>query len=54
MKLTNILGALIVLAAPSMQQDSGSYTVSGLGARKQQIRSAGGTVLDLALAMMET
>lgn len=32
----------------------GQYTVSGLGARKQQIRSSGGTTRDLAIAMMET
>ena len=32
----------------------GQYTVSGLGARKQQIQSAGGTTKDLAIAMMET
>jgi len=32
----------------------GQYTVSGLGARKQQIRSTGGTTRDLAIAMMET
>ena len=32
----------------------GQYTVSGLGARKQQIRSSGGTTEDLAIAMMET
>lgn len=32
----------------------GEYTVSGLGARKQEITSAGGTTRDLAIAMMET
>jgi hypothetical protein len=32
----------------------GQYTVSGLGARKQQIRNTGGTTRDLAIAMMET
>jgi hypothetical protein len=32
----------------------GSYSVSGLGSRKQQVRSAGGNVLDLATAMLET
>ncbi|KFY86580.1 hypothetical protein V498_07457 [Pseudogymnoascus sp. VKM F-4517 (FW-2822)] len=32
----------------------GQYPVSGLGARKQQIQSAGGTAKDLAIAMMET
>jgi hypothetical protein len=32
----------------------GSYTVSGLGSRKQQVRNAGGNTLDLAVAMLET
>jgi hypothetical protein len=32
----------------------GSYTVSGLGSRKQQVIAAGGNSLDLAIAMLET
>jgi hypothetical protein len=32
----------------------GSYTISGLGARKQQVRGAGANSLDLAVAMLET
>ncbi|WP_030268297.1 carbohydrate-binding domain-containing protein [Streptomyces sp. NRRL B-24484] len=32
----------------------GSYTVGGLGSRKQQVRNAGGSSLDLAVAMLET
>lgn len=32
---------------------TGSYTVSGLGARKQQLLNCGATVLDLAIAMLE-
>jgi len=32
----------------------GSYTVSGLGARKQQILNSGGRTWELAIAMMET
>ncbi|KAK1763272.1 hypothetical protein QBC33DRAFT_248557 [Phialemonium atrogriseum] len=36
------------------QGDRGSYTVSGLGARKQAVQSAGGNTLDLAIAMLET
>lgn len=50
---TTILLALatIVSAAPG---DRGSYTVSGLGARKQAILNAGGNTLDLAIAMLET
>jgi len=34
--------------------DRGSYQVSGLGARKQEILNAGGNTLDLAIAMLET
>ncbi len=33
---------------------SGSYTVPGLGARKKAISQCGGTVLDMAVAMLET
>jgi hypothetical protein len=36
------------------QSDRGSYTVSGLGSRKQQVLNAGGNTLDLAIAMLET
>jgi hypothetical protein len=32
----------------------GSYAVSGLGSRKQQVRNAGANSLDLAVAMLET
>jgi hypothetical protein len=32
----------------------GSYTISGLGARKQQVLGAGASVLDLSVAMLET
>jgi hypothetical protein len=53
MQVTCYLGA-IALVAESALADTGSYTVSGLGARKQQITNAGGTTLDLAIAMMET
>ncbi|KAK3897386.1 hypothetical protein C8A05DRAFT_47983 [Staphylotrichum tortipilum] len=34
--------------------DRGSYKVSGLGNRKKAILGAGGTTLDLAIAMLET
>jgi len=34
--------------------DRGSYTVSGLGSRKEQVLNAGGSSLDLAIAMLET
>lgn len=36
------------------RQASGSYTVSGLGSRKQAVLNAGGNTLDLAIAMLET
>ena len=52
MKFTYLLGAIAL--AESALADTGSYTVSGLGARKKQITNAGGTTLDLAIAMMET
>lgn len=32
----------------------GSYTVSGLGTRKKAVASAGGSSLDIAIAMLET
>jgi len=35
-------------------RSSGSYTVSGLGTRKKAVTAAGGTTLDLAIAMLET
>ncbi|KAJ8109982.1 hypothetical protein OPT61_g7055 [Boeremia exigua] len=34
--------------------DRGSYTVNGLGARKQAVLNAGGNTLDIAIAMLET
>lgn len=34
--------------------DRGSYTVSGLGSRKEAILAAGGNSLDIAIAMLET
>ena len=40
--------------AASCPTTCGSYTVSGLGARKQQILNTGGNTLDLAVAMEET
>jgi hypothetical protein len=41
-------------AALTPRADRGSYTVSGLGSRKQAILNAGGNTLDLAIAMLET
>lgn len=43
--------ATVAWAAPG---DRGSYTVSGLGSRKQAILNAGGNTLDIAIAMLET
>ncbi|KAF3046031.1 hypothetical protein E8E12_010494 [Didymella heteroderae] len=40
--------------ALDVRADRGSYTVSGLGSRKQQVLKAGGNSLDLAIAMLET
>ena len=40
--------------AASCPTSCGSYTVSGLGSRKQQILNTGGNSLDLAIAMEET
>ncbi len=40
-------------ACPS-RTSCGSYPVSGLGSRKQQILNAGGTTLDIAIAMLES
>lgn len=40
-------------SALTKRQDRGSYTVSGLGSRKQAILNAGGNTLDLAIAMLE-
>ncbi|RHZ67161.1 uncharacterized protein CDV56_109052 [Aspergillus thermomutatus] len=51
--------ATVALGAPASdapldtRADRGSYTVSGLGARKQAILNAGGNTLDLAIAMLE-
>ncbi len=58
--LINYLTAALCLAGAvsglplTRRQDRGSYTVNGLGSRKQAILSAGGNTLDLAIAMLET
>ena len=59
MKFTTLVSATILvltplIAAVPMKRSTGSYTVSGLGSRKKAITAAGGTDLDLAIAMMET
>ncbi|KAG1437704.1 hypothetical protein G6F56_012977 [Rhizopus delemar] len=49
------LSLLLLLVIVFVSADNqGSYTVPGLGKRKRQIMRAGGEVLDLAIAMMET
>src|ERR1035441_5970022 len=45
--------AAAALTCPS-GMSCGSYTISGLGSRKQQVLGAGASVLDLAVAMLET
>jgi hypothetical protein len=40
--------------AVAKRASSGSYPVSGLGARKKAVTAAGGTTLDMAIAMLET
>jgi len=46
--------ALTCPAVNGTTMSCGSYTISGLGSRKQQVLSAGASVLDLAVAMLET
>jgi hypothetical protein len=41
-------------SAASCPTTCGSYTISGLGSRKQQVLKAGASTLDLAVAMEET
>ncbi|KAG5796065.1 hypothetical protein H9Q69_004899 [Fusarium xylarioides] len=54
MQLTSLL-TIITLVSVSFaaRGDRGSYTVSGLGTRKQAVLNAGGNTLDLAIAMLE-
>ena len=57
-KAIEITEAYLLLApaagAPVPAARRGSYNVPGLGRRKQEITSAGGTVLDIAVAMLES
>ncbi len=46
--------ALTCPTANGTTMSCGSYTISGLGSRKQQVLGAGASVLDLAVAMLET
>lgn len=54
--LFGLLSAVTVSAAPieARADDRGSYTVSGLGTRKQAVLKAGGSTLDIAIAMLES
>ena len=50
-------GPAAALTCPTVNgttMSCGSYTISGLGSRKQQVLDAGASVLDLAVAMLET
>ncbi|KAF4265870.1 hypothetical protein CNMCM8812_002964 [Aspergillus fumigatus] len=53
MKFTTIV-SLFGLAQLALCADRGSYTVSGLGQRKQEILRAGGNTMDMAIAMLES
>lgn len=44
----------MVAACIAAAGDKGSYSVDGLGSRKQEILNAGGGTLDLAIAMLES
>jgi hypothetical protein len=46
--------AFLTALASAQEDPRGSYAVPGLGARKGQVLAAGGTTLDLAIAMLET
>lgn len=56
--LLSLATAVSVTAAPfaisARADDRGSYEVSGLGSRKQEILNAGGSTLDIAIAMLES
>ncbi|KAK4035089.1 hypothetical protein C8A01DRAFT_38423 [Parachaetomium inaequale] len=69
MQLSNLLAIVVAATAAAVpmnpvsevtnvsltkRADRGSYTVSGLGQRKQAILNAGGNTLDIAIAMLET
>ena len=54
MQIHTLLVATLAAVAAAAPGDRGSYTVSGLGARKQAIIKAGGNTLDIAIAMLET
>ncbi|KAF4767674.1 hypothetical protein N7455_006979 [Penicillium solitum] len=53
MQLLSIFSTLAFVSSV-IAADRGSYTVAGLGARKQEIVNAGGNTRDLAISMLET
>lgn len=65
MRLLSVCGALAliptVISSPvtgfklaARDDPRGNETISGLGARKQEVTGAGGNTRDLAIAMLET
>lgn len=46
--------AFLAVLASAQEDPRGSYQVSGLGSRKGQVLAAGGSTLDLAIAMLES
>ncbi len=54
MKVLHLVVIALGTVASAAPGDRGSYTVSGLGSRKQAILNAGGNTLDIAIAMLET
>lgn len=52
--LLTLAGSALFAASAAQAADRGSYTVSGLGARKQALLNNGGDTLDMAIAMLET
>ncbi|KAF3038541.1 hypothetical protein E8E12_008551 [Didymella heteroderae] len=67
MKVSVIISAFLATAASAAaipeaasvksleaRQETGSYTISGLGARKRQVTAAGASSFNMAIAMLET
>ena len=49
-----LIVGIVLIPTTAHAADRGSYSVGGLGSRKQAVLNNGGTVLDLAIAMLET
>jgi hypothetical protein len=67
MKISAIAAAFLIAAASAAaipettsskgleaRQETGSYTISGLGTRKRQVTAAGASSFNMAIAMLET